>query len=93
MLGHQIHDNRIIASEVVHTLSHMQGKHGGFILKLDLAKANDKIKWSFLEWCLKRRGFSPHLCKLIMCCIASSSFSILLNGEKSERFTPERGLH
>lgn len=47
--GRQITDNIVIVQEVVHTMkTHRNGK-GLMMLKLDLEKAYDKVRWDFLQ--------------------------------------------
>ncbi|CAN1312873.1 Putative ribonuclease H protein At1g65750, partial [Linum perenne] len=78
--------------EVVHSMEARKGKIGQMILKIDLAKAYDRIRWSFVKRVLEASNFPPDLIELIMACITSTSFQILWNGGCSEAFSPERGL-
>ncbi|GLT31655.1 hypothetical protein SLA2020_063760 [Shorea laevis] len=61
-------------------------------MKIDLEKAYDRIEWSFLECVLRDVGIPESWISLIMFCVSTSSFSLLWNGEKTEPFTPRRGL-
>lgn len=60
------------------------------ILKIDIGKAFDKLKWSFIHKTLNYFKFPPNMIKLIMSCISSSNFTILVNGAKSDSFAPSR---
>lgn len=51
-------DNIVIVQEAVHSMRRKKGKKGWMLLKLDLEKAYDRIRWDFLEDTLKAAGFS-----------------------------------
>lgn len=46
-----IHDNIIVAQEMVHSMTKMKGKKGFFAIKVDLAKAYDRLRWDFFSCC------------------------------------------
>lgn len=53
-----IHDNVLIAHELMHyLLSSKNGPNKGFVAKLDMSKAYDKVEWNFLEMLLIKMGF------------------------------------
>ena len=62
------------------------------MLKIDLEKAFDSIKWSFIERMLEFYRFPQSLKDLIMNYIFSTLISILLNGGKLECFKPTKGI-
>lgn len=62
------------------------------LIKLDLEKAYDRIKWSFISDNLQHLGISDNLIKIIMAYISSMSFRVLWNGEKTREFIPAQGL-
>ena len=62
------------------------------ILKIDLEKAYDHMKWSFVRDVLFSLGFHNDTVELILSCISSTSVSLLFNGEQLEEFQPSRRL-
>ena len=68
------------------------GKTGFMALKLDMSKAYDRVKWSFLEKVFLKMGFQESWVVLVMECITTVTYSILVNGEPKGLITPSRGL-
>lgn len=85
-------DNVIVAQEVIHTMSSLRGKKGFFAIKIDLEKAYDRVKWSFMEHILKEFSVASKFVDLDMKCISSTSMQLLWNRDKTESFRPLRGL-
>lgn len=90
MEGRQILDNIIQAHEVVHSLK--TNKKVGMIIQLDIAKAYDKISWSYIREVLKAYGFDHNWIRWVVALVTTASCSILLNGSPSRTFKPSRGL-
>ncbi|XP_019181782.1 PREDICTED: uncharacterized protein LOC109176840 [Ipomoea nil] len=88
-----ITDNILVAAEVGHFLNRKQcGMTGWGALKLDMAKAYDRMEWSFLRNMLRALGFDDRWVELIMLCVTTVSYNILLNGSRSLPIAPTRGL-
>lgn len=70
----------------------MRNKRSGkkwMVLKLDLEKALDRIRWDFLEDSRHAAGFPINW---ISECVSSVNTRVLWNGEVSTGFKPKRGL-
>lgn len=50
------------------------------ILEIDLQKAYDTVSWEFLREMLSALGFPTTLKELIMECVSTPMFSVMLNG-------------
>ena len=85
-------DNIVVVQEAVHSMRRKKGVKGWMLLKLDLEKAYDKIRWDFLEDTLVVAGFSEQWVSWIMQCVSGPSMNLLWNGGKTEAFKPLRGL-
>ncbi|XP_057868067.2 uncharacterized protein LOC131075253 [Cryptomeria japonica] len=88
--GRQILDGVVVASEAIHSMATSQER--SMFIKLDMAKAYDRVKWSFLQKILLAFGFSSDWVSWVLSCVTSSSFSVIMNGEPSELFGSTRGL-
>ena len=91
--GRLITDNVLVAYECFHFLRKKKtGKKGYLGLKLDMSKAYDRVEWSFLKHMMLKLGFPATYTTLVMNCVKSATFSVLVNGQPSRTFTPTRGL-
>lgn len=88
-----ITDNVLIAYEALHTMhSRMKGKKGFMALKLGMSKAYDRVEWGFLEAMIGKLGFANHWTGVIMSCVKSVSYSVLVNRTPFGKITPTRGI-
>lgn len=87
-----ITDNVLIAYECIHYLRLRKGKTGVCAIKLDMAKAYDRVEWRYLKEILVKMGFPDSWVSLVMKCVSSVSFSVRVNGMYSESFRPTRGI-
>ncbi|KAK3205160.1 hypothetical protein Dsin_019206 [Dipteronia sinensis] len=80
--GRQIFDNVLVAFETLHSIAQKKiGKKRLMAIKLDMSKAYDRVKWSFLGAVMLKMNFPPRWIGLIMDCISFLTFSFLLNGQ------------
>ena len=85
-------DNIMIVQEAFHSMRRKKGRKGWMLLKLDLEKAYDRIRWDFLADTLIAASFEECWINWIMAYVRDPSMTILWNGEKTKSFTPSRGL-
>ncbi|XP_050387335.1 uncharacterized protein LOC126803595 [Argentina anserina] len=91
--GRLIQDNILLAHEAYYYLKlKREGRNHEFGLKLDMNKAYDKIERDFLEATLFHFGFDVRWIMLVMSCVRTVSFSIVLNGKPRSFFKSTRGL-
>jgi hypothetical protein len=90
--GRRISDNIIVAQEITHSFQLANWRHKAFMLKIDLAKAFDRLEWSFIAAALARKGLHGHFIKLVHACVSSPRFSVLINGQAFESFISSRGI-
>eukprot|EP00253_Pinus_taeda_P033369 PITA_33369 len=86
----QIHDTITLVQEAIHSSTSRQEK--GFVLKLDLANAFDRVRHSFLFAVLRKMGFNAAFISTIAACISRPWISPLINGRPCEAFQSSRGL-
>ncbi|KAK9983964.1 hypothetical protein SO802_033489 [Lithocarpus litseifolius] len=83
----------MVAFETLHCLQrYNSSRHGYTAIKLDMSKAYDRVEWHFLEGIMKKMGFNEGWIKLIMLCVSTVTYSVLVNGEPSELIHPTRGI-
>ena len=90
--GRRISNNIIIAQEITHSFALTSWKHYAFMLKIDLAKAFDRLEWNFIVAALSRKGLHGHFINLIYACISSPTFLVVINGQPFARFRSDRGI-
>lgn len=90
--GRWIAESTILTQEVLHAIRGKRRGNGLLGIKIDMSKAYDRVDWDFLQAVLTNMGFSHHFTKLVMKCVSSVTFSILLNGSPLPDFKPRSGL-
>ncbi|XP_024156304.1 uncharacterized protein LOC112164321 [Rosa chinensis] len=88
-----ISDNTLVATEVAHFMHKLTSQEEGFFsLKLDISKAYDRLEWPFLHAMLVKLGFLAQWISMVMSCVTSVSYAILVQGEPSNTIHPTRGI-
>lgn len=88
-----IFDNILVAYETLHSMQTCHWRKTGYVaMKMDMSKAYDRVEWNFSDAVMRRMGFAQKWRKLIMQCLKSIQFSILLNGQQTDRFQPSKGI-
>lgn len=91
--GRLISDNLLIAHELVHGLKTNPGCKEDYIaIKTDMSKAYDQVEWDFLETLFLKMGFHTKWVRLIMCCVRSVTYTVMMNGQCYGHIVPERGI-
>lgn len=61
-------------------------------IKLDMSKTYDSMEWIFIEAIMAKLGFPTKWIQLIMQCVKTVSYSILIIGVPQERIKTTKGI-
>ena len=88
-----ISDNVLVAFEFMHYLNHkVEGMDNYMSIKLDMSKTFDRVEWNFIKEVMEKMGFAKKWVNLIMLCIPSVSYSVIMNDKACGNITPSRGI-
>jgi hypothetical protein len=91
--GRLITDNFLVAFETLHSMHKRSGgRVGSITIKLDMSKAYDWVEWHFLWQIMEKLGFHGSWIDLVMACLSTVSYSVLLNGCLEGYIIPTRGI-
>ncbi|VFQ85715.1 unnamed protein product [Cuscuta campestris] len=86
-----IEEHILLTNELMHNLdSKVRG--GNVMIKLDMAKAFDKISWNFLQAILQAFGFNEQSICLLLQNLRATYMSVLVNGKPNGFFKIKRGV-
>ena len=85
-------ENQVIVQEILHSFKTRKTKLGLMAIILDLQKAYDRVSWDLIHTVLLHLGFNEVFSNWVVYCISSVTFKILVNGGKTDKFRPSRGL-
>lgn len=80
MKGRSIADNMILMREVIHSFNTPNFKQKAFLLKIDVNKAFNMVRWKFVEAAMRAVNNPNMVVKIVMNAMASSRVTIQING-------------
>ncbi|KAH0758046.1 hypothetical protein KY290_021539 [Solanum tuberosum] len=81
----------IVRTELISYIS-KRGKPSNVVIKLDMAKAYDRVSCFFLMKILRKMGFSNKVVDLIWRLITNNYYSVIINGQPHGFFHSTRGV-
>ncbi|KAH6779334.1 hypothetical protein C2S52_010571 [Perilla frutescens var. hirtella] len=91
MKGRLLSDDVLLAQKMIGDL-HISREVPNVALKLDMAKAYDRVQWPFLLGVLRHMGFPDQWVDMISKCIRDCWFLVLVNGVPTSFFPSSRNL-
>ncbi|XP_070044572.1 uncharacterized protein [Nicotiana tomentosiformis] len=89
--GRLITYNVLLTQEIIHGISD-PNTGGNMVIKLDMAKAYDRVSWEFLLSVIRNFDFSSWWTEIIGRLISEVWYSIIVNGTRRGFFTSSQGL-
>uniref|UniRef100_M1E013 RNA-directed DNA polymerase (Reverse transcriptase); Ribonuclease H n=1 Tax=Solanum tuberosum TaxID=4113 RepID=M1E013_SOLTU len=89
--GRSIAENIMLAQEIIHQIK-KPNIGSNVIIKLHMAKAYDRVFWSYICLVLRRMGFEEAFIDMVWRIMANNWYSIIVNGKRHGFFQSIRGL-
>lgn len=90
--GRQIVDNIMVYQEILHSLRTNSGSKRYMVIKVDLEKAYDRLRWDFIQDTLQVAGFDEKWVRNIMRCVETPRLALLWNEQQQDWIYPKRGV-
>lgn len=84
-------ENVLLYQEIIKDINRRK-KHVNMVVKLDMAKVDDRVSWIFLTKVLRRFCFSEVVINMVWILISNNWYTILMNGQPYGFFQSSRGL-
>ena len=81
-----------MAQEIIHSMKKKRNVRAFVGVKVDMAKAYDRVDWVILNTILHSAGFFDHFWGLINRRISTVHYTLLINGRSAGGLTPQNGL-
>ncbi|XP_049368158.1 uncharacterized protein LOC125833012 [Solanum verrucosum] len=89
--GRNISENIMLAQEIIHGIK--KPKEGdNVVIKLDMAKAYDRVSWSYTCLVLRKMGFGELFIDRVWRIMSNNWYSVIINGKRHGFFHSTRGL-
>ncbi|XP_019266683.1 PREDICTED: uncharacterized protein LOC109244105 [Nicotiana attenuata] len=89
--GRSITENIMLTQDMVHNIVKPSAS-GNVVLKLDMAKAYDRVSWEYLCQVLRQMGFSEIWIDIVWRLMTNVWYSININGVRHGFFKSSRGI-
>ncbi|XP_075086274.1 uncharacterized protein LOC142168985 [Nicotiana tabacum] len=83
--GRSIVENILLTQDIIKDIR-LRGKPSNVVIKLDMAKAYDRVLWLFLTKVLRQMGFGEIFIDMIFRLVSNNWYSVLLNGQANGFF-------
>ncbi|XP_015159877.1 uncharacterized protein [Solanum tuberosum] len=89
--GRSISENIMLAQEILHQIR-KPNIGSNVVIKLDMAKAYDRVSWAYICMVLRKMGFDEIFIDMVWRIMANNWYSIIVNGKRYGFFQSTRGL-
>ncbi|KAF3676769.1 hypothetical protein FXO37_05170 [Capsicum annuum] len=89
--GRSIAKNVLLTQEIIRDINRRDKFHN-IVVKLDMAKAYDRVTWVYMTKVMRRFGFTERIIDMIWRLMRNNCYSVLVNGKSYGFFQSSRGL-